>query len=57
MRSVGFILAATAGRWSDRARAEVEAFIRGNGARIVDGVKDAFAGDTWEGFRYCVTKI
>ena len=38
-------------------RAEVEAFLRGHGARIVDEVKDDFAGDTWEGFRYCVTKI
>jgi hypothetical protein len=38
-------------------RAEVEAFLRGNGARIVDVVKDGSAGDRWEGFRYCVTKI
>ena len=37
-------------------RAEVEAFLRGNGARIVDVVRDGSAGDTWEGFRYCATK-
>ena len=37
-------------------RAEVEAFLRGNGAQIVDVVRDGYAGDTWEGFRYCVTK-
>lgn len=38
-------------------RTEVEVFLRGNGARIIDVVKDGSAGDTWEGFRYCVTKI
>ncbi len=38
-------------------RSEVEAFLRGNGARIVDVVRDGWAGDTWEGFRYCATKI
>lgn len=38
-------------------RAEVEAFLRSNGARIVDVVRDSWAGDTWEGFRYCATKI
>ena len=38
-------------------RAEVEAFLRGNGARIVDVVRDGWAGETFEGFRYCVTKI
>ena len=37
-------------------RAEVEAFLKNNGARIVDVVRDGSAGDTWEGFRYCVTK-
>ena len=37
-------------------RAEVEAFLRGNGAQIVDVVRDGYAGNTWEGFRYCVTK-
>ena len=37
-------------------RAEVEAFLRSNGARIIDVVRDGWAGDTWEGFRYCVTK-
>ena len=38
-------------------RSEVEAFLRGNGARIVDVVRDGWEGDTWEGFRYCATKI
>ena len=38
-------------------RTEVEVFLRGNGARIIDVVKDGWAGDTWEGSRYCVTKI
>ena len=37
-------------------RAEVEAFLRNNGARIVDVLEDGYAGHTWEGFRYCVTK-
>ncbi len=38
-------------------RAEVEEFLNGNGARIVDVVKDAsVAVANWEGFRYCVTK-
>ena len=37
-------------------RAEVEEFLRNNGAHIVDVVEDGFAGETWEGFRYCVTK-
>jgi 2-polyprenyl-3-methyl-5-hydroxy-6-metoxy-1,4-benzoquinol methylase len=38
-------------------RSEVESSLKGNGARIVDVVRDGCAGDTWEGFRYCVTKI
>ena len=38
-------------------RSEVESSLKGNGARIVDVVRDGYAGDTWEGFRYCVTKI
>jgi SAM-dependent methyltransferase len=38
-------------------RPEVEAFLRDNGARIVDVAKDGSAGETWEGFRYCATKI
>lgn len=37
-------------------RAEVEAFLGNNGAQIVDVVRDGYAGNTWEGFRYCVTK-
>ena len=38
-------------------RAEVEEFLNGNGARIVDVVKDASVAEAnWEGFRYCVTK-
>jgi ubiquinone/menaquinone biosynthesis C-methylase UbiE len=37
-------------------RAEVEAFLKKNSARIVNVVRDGCAGDTWEGFRYCVTK-
>ncbi|MDQ6891791.1 MAG: class I SAM-dependent methyltransferase [Acidobacteriota bacterium] len=37
-------------------RAEVESFLKDNGARVVDVVNDDFAGHQWEGFRYCVTK-
>ncbi len=45
-------------------RAEVEVFLNGNGARIVDVVNDASVAVEdvsvgkyiWEGFRYCVTK-
>jgi SAM-dependent methyltransferase len=37
-------------------RAEVEEFLDGNGARIVDVVKSTTGGKNWEGFRYCVTK-
>jgi ubiquinone/menaquinone biosynthesis C-methylase UbiE len=37
-------------------RAELEAFLTNNGARIIDVVPDTWAGDSWEGFRYCVTK-
>ena len=36
-------------------RAEVEAFLKDNGARVIDVVQDGATGD-WEGFRYCVTK-
>ena len=38
-------------------RSEVEEFLKSNGARIVDVVKDASVAEhNWEGFRYCVTK-
>ena len=37
-------------------RAEVETLLKDNGARLVDVVTDSFAGEKWEGFRYCVTK-
>jgi hypothetical protein len=37
-------------------RAEVEEFLRNYGAHIVDVVQDGSAGETWESFRYCVTK-
>jgi hypothetical protein len=37
-------------------RAEVEEFLRNNGARIIDVVENSAAGASWEGFRYCVTK-
>lgn len=37
-------------------RAEVETFLRDNGARVIDVVQDGSAGKKWEGFRYCVTK-
>ncbi len=36
-------------------RAEVEAFLKDNGIRVIDVVQDGATGD-WEGFRYCVTK-
>lgn len=38
-------------------RAEVEEFLNGTGAHIVDVVNDASVAEhNWEGFRYCVTK-
>ncbi len=37
-------------------RAEVEEFLRNNGAHVVDVVQDGPTGG-WESFRYCVTKI